>query len=47
MEHSQYEILVVDDGKDAARDYARFISNRTGFSVIWAVDAKEACRYAS
>ena len=47
MEHSKYEILVVDDGKDAARDYARFISNRTGFSVIWAVDAKEACRYAS
>lgn len=47
MEQSQYEILVVDDGKDAARDYARLITNKTGLSAIWAVDAEEARRYAS
>lgn len=39
-----YEILVVDDILEAAQDYARLISTKTGLKVIPTSDPDEAVR---
>lgn len=47
MDNNQYEVLVVDDIKNAARDYASLISSQTGLSVIWTESPQSACDYAA
>lgn len=47
MEDTKFEVLIVDDTPDAARDYASLINAKTGLLVAWAENAQQAKDYAA